>query len=395
MATLASIKQTTAQNSVDQDEWETSGGKLQPKTGFAPNGISINTAATEYNKTFADYTSVGANLQVNSGTYENKVITGSAPFNDGNYQTDGSTPYTITPAAAYTAYNGSTVGQYYSTTSYIDIDLGASEDDKKTFVEYRLRKGGAGYVMEDWEIYGDNGGGWELLHTVTNDPATDGTWTQLYTITTTGAYRHYRVLCTGNSQGNDDIKITEIDFRESSFALIDNTADVNLHTGGSESFAPASFNVTDQNDANIAGSGKVNIDYKLNNTTFQGSLIDLETFKALDASIFANLTQLDIQVQPVGAQRIKDPSIDSTSGESLLLASGSLQAVINSLVVGAMGSNGYTFPDSTVQATAVNKVDAPSSASDTGTAGQIAWDADYIYICTATDTWERVAVATW
>ncbi len=37
----------------------------------------------------------------------------------------------------------------------------------------------------------------------------------------------------------------------------------------------------------------------------------------------------------------------------------------------------------------------PSSATDTGTAGEIAWDADYIYICTATDTWKRVAISTW
>lgn len=39
--------------------------------------------------------------------------------------------------------------------------------------------------------------------------------------------------------------------------------------------------------------------------------------------------------------------------------------------------------------------DPPASASDTGTAGDIAWDSDYIYICTATDTWKRVAISTW
>lgn len=38
---------------------------------------------------------------------------------------------------------------------------------------------------------------------------------------------------------------------------------------------------------------------------------------------------------------------------------------------------------------------APASASATGSTGQVAWDADYFYICTATDTWKRVAVATW
>ena len=37
----------------------------------------------------------------------------------------------------------------------------------------------------------------------------------------------------------------------------------------------------------------------------------------------------------------------------------------------------------------------PASASATGTAGEISWDADYIYVCTATDTWKRVAIATW
>jgi hypothetical protein len=37
----------------------------------------------------------------------------------------------------------------------------------------------------------------------------------------------------------------------------------------------------------------------------------------------------------------------------------------------------------------------PASASASGVAGTIAWDASYIYICTATNTWKRVAIATW
>jgi hypothetical protein len=38
---------------------------------------------------------------------------------------------------------------------------------------------------------------------------------------------------------------------------------------------------------------------------------------------------------------------------------------------------------------------APASASATGTTGEIRIDANYIYICTATNTWKRVAIATW
>lgn len=37
----------------------------------------------------------------------------------------------------------------------------------------------------------------------------------------------------------------------------------------------------------------------------------------------------------------------------------------------------------------------PTSATDTGNTGDIAWDSNYIYVCVATNTWKRVAIATW
>jgi hypothetical protein len=37
----------------------------------------------------------------------------------------------------------------------------------------------------------------------------------------------------------------------------------------------------------------------------------------------------------------------------------------------------------------------PASATATGTAGEICWDANYIYVCTATNTWKRTAISTW
>ena len=38
---------------------------------------------------------------------------------------------------------------------------------------------------------------------------------------------------------------------------------------------------------------------------------------------------------------------------------------------------------------------APAATGSTGTAGDIRYDANYIYICTATNTWKRAAIATW
>lgn len=37
----------------------------------------------------------------------------------------------------------------------------------------------------------------------------------------------------------------------------------------------------------------------------------------------------------------------------------------------------------------------PASASATGTTGTVTWDSSYLYVCTATNTWKRVAIATW
>lgn len=37
----------------------------------------------------------------------------------------------------------------------------------------------------------------------------------------------------------------------------------------------------------------------------------------------------------------------------------------------------------------------PASATAAGVAGTIRWDASFLYVCTATNTWKRAAIATW
>jgi hypothetical protein len=37
----------------------------------------------------------------------------------------------------------------------------------------------------------------------------------------------------------------------------------------------------------------------------------------------------------------------------------------------------------------------PASSSAPGYNGEICWDANYLYICTATDTWKRIALSSW
>ncbi len=37
----------------------------------------------------------------------------------------------------------------------------------------------------------------------------------------------------------------------------------------------------------------------------------------------------------------------------------------------------------------------PASAGAAGVAGTICWDVSYIYVCIATNTWKRAAIASW
>lgn len=69
----------------------------------------------------------------------------------------------------------------------------------------------------------------------------------------------------------------------------------------------------------------------------------------------------------------------------------SLDDVLSTLQQGVTGLNaltkkvGETFP---------NWVDVPATASASGTAGQVAYDATHFYVCVATDTWVRCTLST-
>ena len=66
------------------------------------------------------------------------------------------------------------------------------------------------------------------------------------------------------------------------------------------------------------------------------------------------------------------------------------------------GNNTYVAIEDDINAVRINAAKVvlvtsapPASASATGISGQIAWDANYIYMCVATNTWKRVSISTW
>ena len=63
--------------------------------------------------------------------------------------------------------------------------------------------------------------------------------------------------------------------------------------------------------------------------------------------------------------------------------------------VGIGTSSPTTLLDVNADTVRVRTARTPASASATGATGEICWDANYIYVCTATNTWKRSAISTW
>ncbi len=59
------------------------------------------------------------------------------------------------------------------------------------------------------------------------------------------------------------------------------------------------------------------------------------------------------------------------------------------------GAGTFTALETTGDHVLIQTSQTPASASASGTAGEIAWDANYIYVCVATNTWKRAAISTW
>ena len=65
------------------------------------------------------------------------------------------------------------------------------------------------------------------------------------------------------------------------------------------------------------------------------------------------------------------------------------------LLVGTSSDSGGALLQVNGDRVRIGTAKTPASASATGTTGEICWDANYIYVCTATNTWKRTAIATW
>ena len=163
------------------------------------------------------------------------------------------------------------------------------------------------------------------------------------------------------------------------------------------------FFMCGSNNTQYAGAGSINIGTILTNTP-----VGFVTNNLLRQKIFGDGHTV-FQTAPVATPNYGNVSIGSgnfagsgftgsSSGTSLMISE--VSGYAGDYVNFGKGTTSYFKVDNVGNTTAAKYYvsamnTAPANASDTGTLGEIRVTATYIYVCTATNTWVRTALATW
>ena len=130
------------------------------------------------------------------------------------------------------------------------------------------------------------------------------------------------------------------------------------------------------------------------NIVIQNNVVNKHiVFKTSDAGVLKEGFRIDGAVPEVVVNQSSDSLIDfrveSNGNTHMFFVDGSANKV-------GIDTNAPEVKlDINDNAIRIRNSSTPSSAGDFGVAGEIRWDANYIYVCTATDTWKRVAISTW
>lgn len=125
------------------------------------------------------------------------------------------------------------------------------------------------------------------------------------------------------------------------------------------------------------------------------------TFRTNLNTMLTELYNFTSGVTPLTAVDINGGAIDGTPIGAATPSTGAFTTLaatsIDSTPIGGTtpAAGAFTSLSTTGDSITIATSKTPASATDTGTAGQVCWDASYIYVCTATDTWVRASIATW
>jgi hypothetical protein len=170
------------------------------------------------------------------------------------------------------------------------------------------------------------------------------------------------------------------------------------------------FTAQDNNNASCnlttdaSGRCFFTVNGKTNGTGNSGAYVQLNGFEEAWTTLNVTSNTSGQRVMRFGTlsnrfsiQRLND-AISSITATPFSFAN---NAPTNSFYMDSSGNIGLgtssptAFVDINSNTLRVRTARTPASATATGNAGDICWDANYIYVCTATNTWKRTAISTW
>ena len=183
-------------------------------------------------------------------------------------------------------------------------------------------------------------------------------------------------------------------------ALTGTTLDNDMNNGLIKNAKTLGFRASTYNLG--TNSGTINIDLTLGDVQY--------------CVIAANSNLTFSKWAPTGTQSVVQVIMTVTAGQvitlpaSVTLGTATIEGFASSAITVPVGVTQlhYTFTtidcgttieiipmDRPRQSTQLYAGTVPSTASSSGKAGQIVYDASYIYVCVAANTWKRAALATW
>jgi hypothetical protein len=165
-------------------------------------------------------------------------------------------------------------------------------------------------------------------------------------------------------------------------------------------FATSSFALVN-NNANLTDSINIVLAKSAGSTVGSNSLLAANdyigaiNFQGNDGSEFVECARIDCFVDGTpGANDMPGRLMFSTTLDGAASPTERLR-ITNAGNVGIGTTAPTTLLDVNSNAVRLRTARTPASAAATGAVGEISWDADYIYVCTATNTWKRAALSTW
>lgn len=228
-----------------------------------------------------------------------------------------------------------------------------------------------------------------------------GTETVLQTTSAAGGALRVRSCCPQTS--GDLVTITGTP-QQTAFKVVDGNVALGYTDATTAAFEPVvEVNTAGPDETGLSSDSRVRIYDPTQSEVDYAVTVDAGTVRVLDGDLVVQRTDggstEDVVAVDCSAQTVTVTGT-GTGDTALMVTNGRVESeggfvgdVMGNVAGNVLGDvEGNHFGE--LRLNDIN-VSAPATASESGNRGEVRFDSTYLYVCVDTDTWKRVALATW